>query len=328
MKTKKAALKHRPRRLRATESLRKISEETEISVSKLILPAFVIDGKNIKTPNKNLEISFTFSVDSLLKYLKEISPLGVKSLLLFGVSKKKDARGSEALNPNSAVVNAIKAVRDSFPDIVIGTDIALDPYTDHGHDGLFKNGKILNDETLEVLSEMSVLHAKAGAHVVGPSDMMDGRVKAIRRALDNEGFEDTSILSYTAKYASCLYGPFRDALSSKVIGDKKTYQMNPANRREALKELKLDVEEGADIVMVKPAGWYLDVISDFKANCEQPIAAYQVSGECAMIEVGAKAGLFDRERAIRESTISIFRAGADLIATYYAVELAKMNQKR
>ncbi len=278
----------RPRRLRNSSSIRKIVRETNIQPQKLCLPLFVAEGKDIFKPNKNLESSITFSVDRLLKYLEEIKSLPLHSVLLFGVSDKKDSKGSEALNPHSALMKAIKEIREKFPNLMVATDIALDPYTDHGHDGLFENDEILNDATNEILAEMSALHARAGAQIVAPSDMMDGRVGFIRKNLDEKGFQKTTILAYTAKYASCLYGPFRETLGAKVKGDKKTYQMDPANRREALRELALDIEEGADIVMVKPASWYLDIIADFKRESSVPIAAYQVSGECAMIEFPAQ----------------------------------------
>ena len=311
---------HRPRRLRQNNSIREILAETKITPESLMLPIFVTEGKNLKTPIKHLPNNLVMSVDEMLAFLKEQSPK-LKSVLLFGVSSKRDAKGSEALNRESPVCRAISEIRSAFPELNIATDIALDPYTDHGHDGLFENGKILNDESVQVLSEMALIHARAGAHIVAPSDMMDGRVSAIRSVLDADSFTDTLILSYTAKYASCLYGPFRDALGSEVFGDKKTYQMDPRNRREALRELELDIEEGADMVMVKPALQYLDVIADFKERSPVPVAAYHVSGECAMLELGAKQGLFDRERAILEALTSITRAGADLIATYYAAEI-------
>jgi len=291
----------------------------------LCYPVFVTDGKDIEIANKNVPSLRVFSIDRLIPYLKaEISPLEISFVLLFGVSQKKDSLGSHALNQHSSVVRAIGEIREQLPNITIGTDIALDPYTDHGHDGLFEKGEILNDPTIEVLKQMSVLHARAGAHIVSPSDMMDGRVAGIRDALDRDGFKNISILSYTAKYASSLYGPFRETLSAEIVGDKKSYQMDSANRREALRELELDLNEGADMVMVKPASWYLDIISDFKATSSVPIAAYQVSGECAMIELGAKDGLFDRDRAIWESTLSIYRAGADILVSYFAPDIARL----
>lgn len=315
----------RPRRLRQSKAFRTLANESHIQPEKFLLPLFVTEGQSVRTPNKHLEnISWTFSVDEVLKYLKTLGSLPVKNILLFGVSSKRDSKGSEALNRNSPVCRAISEIREKFPELCIATDIALDPYTDHGHDGLYENGKIVNDQTVEVLCEMSLLHAKMGAHIVAPSDMMDGRVLAIRSHLDSESMEDVAILSYTAKYASAFYGPFRDALGSEVMGDKKSYQMNPANRREALRELELDLVEGADIVMVKPATLYLDIIADFKERTHIPVAAYHVSGECALIEAGAKAGILDRDRAILESLSCISRSGADIIATYFAVEAAKL----
>jgi len=315
----------RPRRLRQSRQFRTLANETHIRPEKFILPLFITEGSGVRTPNRHLEeISWTFSVDEVLKYLKQLGTLPVKTILLFGVSSKRDPQGSEALNRESPVCRAISEIREKFPELCIATDIALDPYTDHGHDGLYRNGKILNDETVEVLSEMSLLHSKMGAHIVAPSDMMDGRVLSIRNHLDSESFEDVAILAYTAKYASAFYGPFRDALGSEVLGDKKSYQMNPANRKEALRELELDLAEGADIVMVKPATLYLDIIAEFRDRSQVPVAAYHVSGECALIEAGAKAGVLDRNRAILESLSCISRAGADLIATYYAVEAARL----
>lgn len=314
----------RPRRLRLSESIREIACETRLNPSNLCLPFFVTEGKGVRTVNKQLPSAVTLSVDQVKDYLKDTKSLGVSMVCLFGVVGKKDARGSGALDSQGPVVNAIKEIRSSFPHLIVSTDIALDPYTDHGHDGLFKDGEIVNDETIEVLCQMAQLHARAGAQNVSPSDMMDGRIGAIREALDSSGHEAVSIMAYTAKYASCLYGPFRDILNVNLVGDKKTYQMNPTNRREAMRELDLDLKEGADIVMVKPASWYLDVISDFKSQANVPVAAYQVSGECALIEVGVQSGLFERSRAILESLIAIRRAGADLIITYHALEAAKL----
>jgi len=317
----------RPRRLRSSESIREISRQTHLHPSDLCLPFFVTEGKGIRKSSKQLPSAVTISVDQIKDLLKDTKSLGVSMVCLFGVVDKKDSRGSAALDPQGPVVNAIKEIRSAFPHLIVSTDIALDPYTDHGHDGLFKDGEVLNDETIEVLCQMAQLHARAGAQNVSPSDMMDGRIGAIREALDSSGHESVSIMAYTAKYASSLYGPFRDILNVNLIGDKKTYQMNPANRREASRELELDLKEGADIVMVKPASWYLDVIADFKARSNIPVAAYQVSGECALIELGAQNGLFDRARAITESLVSIKRAGADLILTYHALEAARLIQK-
>jgi len=315
----------RPRRLRQSEAVRNLIQETRTHPSQFIYPLFISEQKSLRKIHPQLSSALTLSMDEALKEAKEAHQLGIKGILLFGVSDKRDSRGSEALRKDSALVRTISEIREACPGLLVATDIALDPYTDHGHDGLFENGKILNDASIEVLSEMSVLHAKAGAQILAPSDMMDGRIGAIRRTLDQSGHEDSLLLSYTAKYASSMYGPFREVLSSEVVGDKKTYQMDPANRREALRELTLDLNEGADMVMVKPASWYLDIISDFKKHSNVPVVAYHVSGECAMIEVGAKAGLFNRERAIQENIISMRRAGADIIVTYFAKELARAS---
>lgn len=324
-----AILKHRTRRLRLHSGLRDLIRETSLSPSKLCLPVFVRKGKNIRISHPSVPGITTYSVDTLLTYLKEIEELKIPFILVFGVSDEKDDQGSAALDRDGPVVRAIQAIRSRFPELIIGTDIALDPYTSHGHDGLFDGKQILNDETVDVLCEMSLLHAKAGAHILAPSDMMDGRIGAIRKTLEEGGFKDRSILAYTAKYASCLYGPFRDTLNARVSGDKKSYQMDPANRREALRELELDLDEGADMVMVKPASWFLDIIADFKrTEVNAPIAAYQVSGECAMIEMGARQGLFHRELAIYESALSIFRAGADILVTYFASDLAKLSRMK
>ncbi len=319
-------LKERPRRLRASQTIRDMVSETDLLPKHLGYPLFIAEGKGVDSRHAQVPGIRTLSVDKLAPCLKEdVTSKGIPLVVLFGVTSKKDAKGSEALNADGAVVRAIKEIRNIAPDVVVATDIALDPYTDHGHDGLFEKNKILNDATVEVLCQMSALHAKAGAQMVAPSDMMDGRIQAIRKALDVDSAEEVAILAYTAKYASALYGPFRETLAAQVQGDKKTYQMNPTNRREALRELEIDVREGADIVMVKPASWYLDVIADFKAKAAVPVAAYQVSGECAMIELGAKNGLFDRTRAMQESAVSIRRAGADLIVTYFAPELAALS---
>lgn len=319
-----AKLNSRPRRLRQTAAIRALVKETTLRPEQLIYPIFVCEGKNEESRHKLVPGIVTVSIDKLKPLLKRVQELGVKTVDLFGVVKNRDAKGSGAFDKKGPVVCAIKEIREHFPDLLIATDIALDPYTDHGHDGLYQGGKILNDETVKVLCEMSLLHAEAGAHMVSPSDMMDGRIGAIRSSLEIAGFEDTIILAYTAKYASCLYGPFRDTLNVSLKGDKKSYQMDPANRREAIRELRLDLDEGADIVMVKPALWYLDVISDFKARTDLPIAAYHVSGEAAMIEVGAAQGLFERDRAIMEALHSIRRAGADLILTYHALDAARL----
>jgi len=322
------SLIHRPRRLRQTESIRSLLNETQIRIDKLIFPLFVCSGTGVRTSQPSLPSALRLSVDELVKELESLNSTGIRHILLFEVSDSRDAKASQALNENSPLCQAISEVRNRFPEFTLFTDIALDPYTDHGHDGLFENGEILNDETIEVICEMACLHAEKGAHFVAPSEMMDGRVRALRLSLDSGGFTQTGILAYTAKYASCFYGPFRDTLGSKVVGDKKTYQMDPANAREALRELRLDLEEGADMVMVKPAIHYLDIISDFQRNSSVPVAGYHVSGEAAMLELGAKHGLFDRQRAIIESTECIFRAGADIVLTYFAKDLAQMRSSR
>jgi porphobilinogen synthase len=318
---------HRPRRMRQNPEIRDIVAETHFSAEQFMLPVFVCEGKGVEKKHPQLSACLTLSLDKLTTKMKEAYDLGIKSCLLFGVSEKKDATASDAFRADAIMVKAIQEIREKIPGMQIATDIALDPYTDHGHDGLFENGKIVNDPTVERLCEMSLLHARAGAHILAPSDMMDGRVEAIRTTLDQENFEDHLILAYTAKYASALYGPFRDTLGAKPIGDKKSYQMDPRNIREALRELELDLSEGADMVMVKPATWYLDVIRAFAERSPVPVVAYHVSGECALLEQGAKAGLFDFERALFESMHSLFRAGSDLVATYYAIEIARILRK-
>lgn len=319
---------HRPRRLRQSPSFRDISSETHLHPSQFILPVFVCNGKGVKKENPSLPSALSLSIDELIPFVEKAYEKGIRSTLLFGIAEKRDSKATEALQPGCAVVKAIEAIRKHIPDMIVTTDIALDPYTDHGHDGLFVDGKVPNDDTVSILADMSVLHAEAGAQVVAPSDMMDGRVSEIRHRLDQKGLTDTAILSYTAKYASAFYGPFRDSLGGELVGDKKSYQMNPLNRREALRELELDLDEGADIVMVKPAGHYLDVLSDVKARSLVPVAAYHVSGEAALIELGAKHGLFERDQALLEVTSSIARAGADLIATYFALELCDLIRQR
>jgi porphobilinogen synthase len=298
--------------------------ETTLSPRQMIYPFFVTEGKNKRISHPLVPGIVTVSVDRVEEICREVDAAGVLCVLLFGVVTKRDAQASGAFDEKGPVVQAIRLICEKFPHLQVATDIALDPYTDHGHDGLMKGDVIVNDETVVALQKMSLLHAQAGAQIVAPSDMMDGRVGAIRETLDSGQFTDTLILSYTAKYASALYGPFRDTLQVDLKGDKKSYQMNPANRVEASRELLLDLEEGADMVMVKPALWYLDVIADLAQQTDIPLVAYHVSGEAAMIEVGAKQNLFDRERAIYESLISIRRAGAQLIASYHALEVAQI----
>lgn len=301
-------------------------QETTLSPQHLIMPYFVTAGREVRESLKTMPGLFRFSGDQLLKELKMALSLGIKSIALFPriEDKLKSATADEAYNENGLIPELIKKIKDRFPELVIVTDVALDPYSTEGHDGLVKNGEILNDETIEVLEKMALCQALAGADIVAPSDMMDGRVGALRRALDQNGFTQTSIMAYSAKYASAFYGPFREALdSAPKLGDKKTYQMDPANRREALRELKLDLQEGADIVMVKPALSYLDIISDFKQKSDVPVAAYNVSGEYAMVKFAAQAGALDEKKVRDELLISMRRAGADMILSYFSVEYAQ-----
>ena len=320
----------RPRRLRASENIRRLARETRLSVDHLIAPLFVVEGEGVRQEVTSMPGQFRLSIDELVKEVVEIAALGIPGVALFPAISDdlKDERGSESLNQQGLFPRAIRAVKKAAPDLLVISDVALDPYSSDGHDGIVKGGKIVNDESLEVLARMAVVQAKAGADVIAPSDMMDGRVAAIREALDENDFEDVAILAYTAKYASAFYGPFREALDSAprpragIPPDKKTYQMDPANAREALRELMLDLEEGADMVMVKPAIPYLDVIYRFHEACDVPVAAYHVSGEYAMLTAAARNGWLDRRSAVLESLLAIRRAGADVILTYFAKEVA------
>ena len=316
-------LSRRPRRLRQNQTLRDSLAETELRVNQLVQPLFVQDGPT--TPIKTMPGQSRLSQKDLLKEIGICMKAGVKSFALFPVvnDPKKDSAGSEAFNKNNLAATTIRKIKAEFPESIIYADIALDPYTDHGHDGVLKNGKILNDESVELLVKQALNMAQAGADFVSPSDMMDGRIGAIRECLDLNGFTDTGIMAYSSKYASSFYGPFRDALSSAPkSGDKKTYQMDFRNKSEALIEAELDYLEGADILMVKPAGSYLDIIQDLNQNFPVPIAAYQVSGEYAMIKFAAKAGAINEKAAMLESLAAIKRAGANLIFTYFAKEVA------
>jgi porphobilinogen synthase len=318
-------LNRRPRRNRQSDAMRALVQETTLSVNDFIFPMFVQEGTDTKIEIKSMPGIFRFSLDTLLKEIGEVQALGIKSICLFPnyPESKKDKYGSESLVSDTLYLKALSEIKSKFPDIVIMTDVALDPYSSDGHDGVVENGKILNDETVDILVKMSVAQAKAGADIIGPSDMMDGRVGAIRKGLDAEGFTNVSIMAYTAKYASAFYGPFRDALeSAPKFGDKKTYQMNPANVKEALIEAELDFAEGADILMVKPAFSYLDVIKTLKDNFNIPISAYNVSGEYAMIKAASQNGWIDGEKAKMEMLISMKRAGADIILSYFAKEVA------
>ncbi|MFM2064922.1 MAG: hypothetical protein RLZZ507_4593 [Cyanobacteriota bacterium] len=321
-------LPQRPRRLRRTETLRNMVRETTLTVDDLIYPMFVMTGEGQKVEIPSMPGCYRYSLDLLLKEIAEVSQLGIKAIALFPVipEDKKDDTGTESYNPEGLVQTTVKAIKNAVPDIIVITDVALDPFTTHGHDGLVdENGVILNDPTVEVLAKMALSQAQAGADFVAPSDMMDGRVGAIRKALDAEGYINVGILAYSAKYASAYYGPFRDALdSAPKFGDKKTYQMDAGNSKEALKEVELDIAEGADIVMVKPALAYLDIIHQVKINTNLPVAAYNVSGEYAMIKAAAANGWIDEKKVILETLTSMKRAGADLILTYFAKEVALM----
>lgn len=321
-------LTHRPRRLRRTSALRRMVRETHLKVDDLIYPMFVMEGEGEKIEIVSMPGCYRYTLDLLLKEIAECWQLGINAIALFPVipDRKKDDTGSESYNPEGLVQQTVKAIKQAIPEIVVITDVALDPFTTHGHDGLIdEKGTILNDPTVEVLVKMALSQAVAGADMVAPSDMMDGRVGAIRKALDAEGYINVGILAYSAKYASAYYGPFRDALdSAPKFGDKKTYQMDAANAREALKEVALDIAEGADIVMVKPALAYLDIIQQIRRSTNLPIAAYNVSGEYAMIKAAGNLGWIDEKKVILETLSSIKRAGADLILTYFAKEVALM----
>jgi porphobilinogen synthase len=300
-------------------------QETALSVENLICPLFVVHGKGIRKEIASMPGTYQHSIDYLIKEAQEIRHRGIPAVILFGIPRKKDPRGSEAYSPNGIIQQAVKAVKDRVPDLIVITDVCLCEYTSHGHCGLVKENRVLNDPTLELLAREAVSHAEAGADLVAPSDMMDGRVKAIRTALDQEGFEMTPILSYAAKYASAFYGPFREAAeSTPQFGDRKSYQMDPSNVREAMREVAMDIEEGADIVMVKPAISYLDVIYRVRSAFNVPVAAYHVSGEYAMLKAAARLKWLDEDRVMMETLTSIRRAGADLILTYFAKDAARL----
>ncbi len=320
-------LQKRGRILRQNAAIRKMVAETILTPADFIVPLFVEEGKNQAYEIPSMPDYYRYSLDLLLKEVKELWNLGIRSVLLFVKvdDKLKDNTGLESWNPDGLMQRAIRAIKEAVPEMIVMTDVALDPYSVYGHDGIVEKGEIVNDETVEALVRMSLSHAEAGADFVAPSDMMDGRIYAIRKALEENHFTKTGIMSYSAKYASCFYGPFRDALDSAPgFGDKKTYQMDYANRKEAIKETLLDVEEGADIVMVKPAMAYLDVIREVKNAVNVPVSAYHVSGEYAMIKAAAKMGWLDEDKAILESLTSIKRAGADLIATYFGKQAVKL----
>ena len=322
----------RNRRLRTNEAIRSLVRETIISPNDFLVPLFVVEGKGVKEEIASMPNYYRFSLDLLENEVKSLWKLGLKSVLLFVKvpDNLKDNKGTEALNPNGLMQRAIKTVKSVCPDMLVMTDVALDPYSSFGHDGIVDNGKIVNDDTVEVLAEMSLSHAEAGANFVAPSDMMDGRILAIRETLEDEGYTDTGIMSYSAKYASAFYGPFRDALDSApadvkdIPKDKKTYQMDFANRFEAIRETEMDVDEGADIVMVKPGLCYLDIVREIKNEIDVPVAVYQVSGEYAMLKAAAEKGWLDHDAVMMEQIIAIKRAGADIIASYFAKDIVKL----
>lgn len=320
----------RPRRLRINPTMRRLVRETTLSTNDLVQPLFIVPGKGIKKEIPSLPGQFHFSVDQVVKETEAIWALGIPAVILFGIPEKKDAAGSSAWAPEGEVQQAIKAIKKALPDLLVITDVCLCEYTDHGHCGVIKHKQVANDPSLELLAKAAVSHARSGSDIVAPSDMMDGRVGAIREALDEAGFPMVSILSYAVKYASAYYGPFRDAAgSTPQFGDRRGYQMDPANIAEALREVELDLEEGADILMVKPGTPYLDVLAKVKDTFGRVTASYQVSGEYAMIEAAAKNGLIDRKRLILETLICIKRAGADFILTYFAKEAAVwLNEQR
>ena len=318
-------LVYRPRRLRRTAPIRGLVRETELSPRQLIYPLFVTEGKSVRDPIDSMPGQFRLSTDELVRECEELYALGVGAVNLFGYSEEKDELATKSYDSDGLVQRAIRTIKSAVPDLCVQTDVALDPYTTHGHDGLVIDGEIVNDESVEVLCKMALSHAEAGADWIAPSDMMDGRIGAIRNALDVQGFSQVGILAYSAKYASSFYGPFRGALqSAPKSGNKKTYQMDPANIREALKEIALDLEEGADVVMIKPALCYLDVISRVREAFDAPVAAYNVSGEYAMVVAAAEKGWVDRDSAMMEMLLSIRRAGADMILTYFAKDAAAL----
>jgi len=327
MTAKQMTIIKRPRRNRSSAVIRDLVQETRLTVHDFILPVFVMKGQKLRTEVASMPGVYRFSPDLLMDEIAECVDLGIRAFDVFPnlPESQKDKYATESTNPDGLYLQTIRTIKDRFPDVCLMTDVAMDPYSSDGHDGLVENGQILNDPTLEILGRMAVAQAQAGADILGPSDMMDGRVGYIRTALDAAGYTNVAIMSYAAKYASAFYGPFRDALdSAPKFGDKKTYQMNPANSREALIEAELDIAEGADMLMVKPALAYLDIIKLLRDNVNLPITAYNVSGEYAMIKAAARNGWLDGERAMMESLLSIKRAGADVILTYFAKEAARL----
>lgn len=319
----------RGRRLRASSSIRDMVRETTLNSKDFIYPIFVVEGKNIKNEISSMPGNYHYSIDRLPEVIKSIEEANIAGILLFGIPEHKDTCGSEAYNDDGIVQQAVRKIKELNKDLLVITDVCMCEYTSHGHCGIIHGNDVDNDETLEYLDKIAVSHAKAGADMVAPSDMMDGRIGSMRKALDENGFRKVSIMSYSAKYCSAFYGPFREAAdSAPQFGDRKTYQMDPANRMEALRETKMDIEEGCDIIMVKPALSYLDVIRECRDNFDMPLAAYNVSGEYSMVKAAAKAGMIDEERVMMEILTSIKRAGADIIITYHALEAAKILNKK
>ncbi len=322
----------RNRRLRSSESIRRLVRETSITPDDFLVPLFVVEGKNVKEEIASMPNYYRLSLDNLDREVKLLWKMGLCAVLLFVKvpDKLKDNKGTEALNADGLMQRAIKTIKNACPDMLVMTDVALDPYSSYGHDGIVGDGQILNDETIDILSEMSVSHAKAGADFIAPSDMMDGRILSIREALEDEGFINTGIMSYSAKYASAFYGPFRDALDSAPVDiknvprDKKTYQMDFTNRFEAIRETQMDIDEGADIVMIKPGIAYLDIVREIRNEVEVPIAVYQVSGEYAMLKAAAEKGWLDHDAVMMEQLLAIKRAGANIIASYFAKDVVKL----
>ncbi|MCZ6685705.1 MAG: porphobilinogen synthase [Candidatus Dadabacteria bacterium] len=320
---------YRPRRLRRNSNLRKLLAETKLSVDDFIYPMFVRPGKNKKVSVSSMPGIYKQSIDNLIKEIREVKKLGIKAILLFGIPERKDEMGTEGYDENGIIQKAIREIKKKVKDIIVITDVCMCEYTSHGHCGIIRDGDVDNDETLQYLARMSLSHVQAGADMVAPSDMMDGRVGVIRDELDANGFNNIAIMSYAAKYASAFYGPFREAAESPPqFGDRRSYQMDPPNVREALREIELDIEEGADIVMVKPALAYLDVIRAAREGFDHPIAAYNVSGEYSMVKAAGKLGWIDEELVMMEVLTSIKRAGADLILTYFAKDAAKVLSRK
>jgi len=318
---------YRPRRLRRNENIRRLVRETRLTVDDLIMPLFVTEGKNVRNPIGSMPGNFQLSIDLLIKEVKNLQSLGIPAIILFGIPEHKDAIGSDAMSNEGIIQRAVREIKQAVPEMYVITDVCFCEYTDHGHCGVIKNGEVDNDSTLEMLGKQVISHAKAGADMVAPSGMMDGMIGAIRNALDQDGFSQIPVMSYAAKYASAFYGPFREAAeSTPQFGDRRAYQMDPPNAREAMYEVELDIEEGADIIMVKPALPYLDIIRRIRDQIHLPVAAYNVSGEFSMVKAAAQAGWIDEKKVVLEMLTSIKRAGSDIILTYFAPDVAKWLQ--